>query len=439
MSEGSLHDNRAEIEEALSEIVKVESVCNLPPVDARKLSNSKSHIDKADVERYNDYFGITKETIARSGLGETSFLLYTNSCLLPRNVLHRLLMEHIEQRKVRDARDAESQKTADEEEGEGEATDFERVGRPSDIVREHAEQYRRHRERILRRQKEEHLCRLKNNDRRLKTLLLPHRLSMSFLSECFDCCRRLATMEVTRRSLSHCRALSAEPLGERAAGGLPELLYMSEQRIHVPDVLKTIRDESLQMFLPPVYACLHENVSMTPVLDMYAKTDSDIRETTSPQLRSAWHTKMQRVLNMEEYQGYTRVHDIFLKMLRDGHNEVPVPRAQEHHVEDEARLRFWTCLLFVIYIHNRTTGALRLHLKRVDDVEECTAHKKTGTHLMCIPYGRIFCFGGRIYARVPDLPEDNELIESKCILSLFVHLSEAKQKGQNRRGADISN
>lgn len=376
----------------------ISDTCHLPLVTKYSIDKTRN-MTVRNLQHRKELFKMEQET-------SMSLLLYTNVWLMPRHDLYELLLEHIEHRDHLDDIGDDKEET--------------------DIVQQHKKLFTTHELRMKSRMQADRAKYIKTHADKLNRLLLPQQPSMSFFREIFTCCQQLCTMTIFEQSLDCSTYHTVNNIFEDSETAIGELLYLSSRRINVREVAKTIKDNCLFMFFPPFFTCEYETTSLSPLLDTYVQTNESWNEKTD-QEKKAWHIDIENALRMTEYVDYTRIEDIVRQMLQLKHNITPssTNEIQALNIEDLRIVRYWMCVLFMVYMLNLSLKLSNLHdtlerlsVTRIDDISKCVTHTTSGTHLLNIDYGTVFCWRGFTYIRLQQLG----LIRCKCILSLFVHI-----------------
>jgi len=393
------------------------AAAGLPSIDITKWTGGDvgASCTNENVTAHNLRFGLSRETAHKNNMGEEKMYLYTNSCLLNREELFAYFMNAVESRGPQNGVAG----LAEDEIHEHEPL--------VSYIREHKKKYIMHQNRNLQRANSRHAVRLQQNKDMLKGLLMPHKLSTRFLAEMHRNISKLLTLSVLEKSLYMIRnnIVTVPVVFNHTTQELFRLHYLNEVSVHVETSAKSICSEALNAFLPPHYACWDKGNplchSMQPLLDCYARTDLG-----NPVLE-LWHNTIKQAHTMQDYTGLLRVEDILTGMVSKGENMTPIPREIDHIMKnDVATLRFIVCVLFVIHIHNTSRGISNhpLFFTRLDNPNHIVFHSPSSMHLYSIAPGQVFCHGGYLYVRPPDMQQAGTVLRSKCILSLCLRLSE---------------
>lgn len=365
-----------------------------------------------NVKLHNQRFGLSAANAHSNSISQEKMYLYTNTCLLDREELFAHMMDAVEQRGARNGGAIRPDDKSDD-------------GHLPVLIHEHKLKYRMHQQHNLEKDARRHKLRLQHNKGLLTRLLMPHTLSTRFLVEMHSYISRLLILFVVEESLykSMESIVTQSPLFLHTTEDLLRLPYLNEQCVEVEACAKSIQAEALNAFLPPHYACWDKEYplshNMQALLNCYARNDVNKRDDES------WHDKIRQAYTMQDYSGLFRVEDILVAMVSHGANMIPSPAECDHSIEnDVAFLRFIMCVLFVIYVCNKS-GHFRVPLAftRLDNPTNVVFHAPSTMHLFNIVPGYMFCHGGYVYIRPPEEPLSRSLLRSKCVLSLLLKLS----------------
>ena len=365
-----------------------------------------------NVKLHNQRFGLSAETAHTNSISQEKMFLYTNPCLLDRDELFAHMMDAVERRGATDGEPTTSGGKSDD-------------GHLPVLIREHQIKYRKHQQHNLEQAAKRHKLRLQNNRGLLTQLLMPHTLSTRFVVEMHCYISQLLCLVVVEESLHKIREsiVTQSPRFLCTTEELVKLPYLNQQCVEVGACAKSIQAEALNAFLPPHYACWDKEYplshNMQALLNCYARNDVNKRDDDS------WHDKIRQAYTMQEYSGLFRVEDILIAMASHGANMIPTPAEGDHSVEnDVAYLRFLMCILFVIYVCNKSGRFMApLSFTRLDNPTNLVFHAPTTTHLFNISPGIMFCHGGHIYIRPPEEHLSAVVLRSKCVLSLIVKMA----------------
>lgn len=366
-----------------------------------------------NVKHHNQRFGLCAKTAHQNSISDAQMYIYTNPGLLDREALFAYLMDAVSRRGAQSG--AKTQPGHVEEENDGKVNSF---------IQDHKKKYRKHYQRIKDRENKKHMLRLQQNKDTLKQLLMPKTLNTRFLLEINHNISHLLSLLVLEESLHKIRGsiITVPTKFNHTTEDLYRLDYLNEQYVHVEACANSILPEALNAFFPPHYACSDKDNpfshSMQPLLDCYARND------VSSHTNESWHDQIKRAYTMQDYSSLQCAEDILSAMVSKGDNIVPILSEADHSLEnDVALLRFIMCVLFVIYVCNKSKRLCKpLSFTRLDNPANIVFHLPSSKHVYDIPPGRILCHGGYVYIRQPDLHCAGTMLRSKCILSLCLRL-----------------
>ena len=366
-----------------------------------------------NVKLHNQHFGLCAKTAHQNSISNVQMYLFTNPGLLDREELFAYLMDAVGRRGTQGGGETQ---TGHVEEQKDEQLD--------PFIHEHNEKYRKHYQRIMDQENAKHTLRLQQNKEVLRQLLMPKTLNTRFLLEVNHNISHLLSLLVLEERLHKIREsiITVPTIFNHTTEDLYKLDCLNEQYVHVERCANSILAEALNVFFPPHYACWNKDNplshTMQPLLDCYARND-----VSSPTDES-WHDQMKRAYTMHDYSRLQRAEDILTAMVGKGDNIVPILSEADHRIENDATLlRFIMCVLFVIDVCNKSKRLCKpLSFTRLDHPANIVFHLPSSKHVYDIRQGQMFCHGGYLYIRRPDMHCAGTMLRSKCILSLCLRL-----------------